>query len=517
MRLNALLQTCLCLAVVGCTSPPKDPGAHESSIGDQPTGDTDTAQPTEETEPPADDVDDTAAETPADTPADTAEGDSTPTVEAAPTETLTYDGSDESFRNPERGIHEWMDLNQNRWPDHAYEDGYTLSYAAALLEDFRDGPISDEYLDEMKEGLSLIADSGIKVFIRFKYNNGDGDDAPLEQVLEHIAQLGPVVTEYADVITHLEAGFIGYWGEWHTSTNDLDNDEAKQQILEALMDAVPDDMMVAVRTPMDKEALYGEPLTEDEAFTGTYKARLGHHNDCYLATESDAGTYHYTDIERWKDYVVEDTRFTPRGGDTCSARPEEDRGDCATALAEFESMHWSYLGATESLPHFDEWREAGCFDEIERRMGYRFRLVDAEVPPAVRPGGHFAFGVTLHNDGFAALFNPRPVKLVLAGDGGRYVLELDVDPRRWEAGDDHRVEATLQLPADMVAGDYTLSLALPDRSETLADDPRYAIRFANVDVWEAAEGVNVLGVIGVTDDAPGTVDADASTFGVIDD
>jgi len=494
MRLSALLQTWLCLVVAACTSQPKVPESHGNAIGEHATDDTDA-------EPPADTVD----------------GEPEDPVEPAPTETLTYDGTDESFMNPERGIHEWMDLNQNRWPDHAYEDGYTLAYAAALLEDYRDGPISDEYLGEMEEGLSLIADSGIKVFIRFKYNNGEGDDASLEQILEHIAQLGPIVTEYADVITHLEAGFIGYWGEWHSSTSGLDEDTAaQQQLLEALMDAVPDDMMVAVRTPMHKEALYGEPLTEDEAFTGTYKARLGHHDDCFLATESDAGTYDYTDIERWKAFVVEDTRFTPRGGDTCSARPEEDRGDCETALAELESMHWSYLGATESLPHFDDWREAGCFDEIERRMGYRFRLVDAEVPPMVRPGGHFEFGVTLHNDGFAALFNPRPVRLVLAGDSGRHVLDLDVDPRRWEAGDDHRIVATLQLPLDMVEGDYTLSLALPDRAEALADDPRYAIRFANVDVWDEGEGVNVLGVIGVTDDAPGTVDESAVTFGQID-
>ena len=519
MRLNVPLSIVSCLVLAACVSPAKTPEAPEApeTLETPPLQETttDDAADPEDTDAPGEPGEQSDTDAAGGT---TDSGDTEASGVPAPTETRTYEGTDASFMNPERGIHDWVDLNRNRWPEITYDAGYTLAYAAVLLEDYRDGPIDEGFLEELREGLSLISDSGIKVFLRFKYNNGEGDDAPLERVLEHIAQVGPVVTEHADVITHLEAGFIGYWGEWHSSTNGLDEDEdAQQQILEALMDAVPDDMMVAVRTPMHKEALYGEPLTEDEAHTGTYKARLGHHNDCFMATESDAGTYHYTDIERWKDYVVEDTRFTVRGGDHCSARPEEDRGDCTNTMAELESMHWSYLGVNDGLPHFDNWREEGCFDELERRMGYRFRLIDAELPPQVRPGGHFALGVTLHNEGFAALFNPRPVQLVLTGDGVRHVLTLDgVDARRWEAGEDHRIEGMLQLPADMVAGDYTLSLALPDRSAALADDPRYAVRFANVDVWDEASGVNVLGVIEVTDEAAGTVDTTAAAFGLID-
>jgi hypothetical protein len=440
-----------------------------------------------------------------------------PTGEPAPTETVAYEGTDEDFLNPERGIHDWVDLNNNRWPELSYEAGYTLAFAAVLLEDYKEGPIDEAFLDEMKEGLDLVAGSGIKVFLRFKYNNGSGDDASLEQILEHIAQVGPVVTEYADVITHLEAGFIGYWGEWHDSTHGLDDDvDAQQQILEALMDAIPEDMMVAVRTPMQKEAIYGEPLTEEEAYSGTYKSRVGHHDDCFMATETDAGTYHYDDVDLWKAYVEEDTRFTVRGGDHCSARPEEDRGDCTNTMAELESMHWTYLGVNDSLPHFENWKEEGCFDELKRRMGYRFRLIEADLPPAVRPGGHFAFRVALHNDGFASLFTPRPVQLVLAGEGGRYALTFeDVDPRRWEAGDDQELAATLQLPLDMAEGTYTLSLALPDKAASLADDPKYAVRFANVDVWDETAGSNLLGVIEVTDEAPGTVDEAAGAFEVI--
>ena len=74
---------------------------------------------------------------------------------------------------------------------------------------------------------------------------------------------------------------------------------------------------------------------------------------------------------------------------------------------------------------------------------------------------------------------------------------VDVDPRRWQPGE-HTFSATLSLPADLPPGDYRLALWLPDPAETLRDDPRYAIRFANENTWDAAHGWNVLGGVHVT-------------------
>jgi len=74
---------------------------------------------------------------------------------------------------------------------------------------------------------------------------------------------------------------------------------------------------------------------------------------------------------------------------------------------------------------------------------------------------------------------------------------VDVDPRRWQPGE-HTFSATLSLPADLPPGDYRLALWLPDPAETLRDDSRYAIRFANENTWDAAHGWNVLGGVHVT-------------------
>ena len=38
-------------------------------------------------------------------------------------------------------------------------------------------------------------------------------DATKTIILRHISQLGPIFTDYADVIDVIQAGFIGVWGK----------------------------------------------------------------------------------------------------------------------------------------------------------------------------------------------------------------------------------------------------------------------------------------------------------------
>ena len=45
------------------------------------------------------------------------------------------------------------------------------------------------------------------------------------------------------------------------------------------------------------------------------------------------------------------------------------------------------------------------------------------------------------------------------------------------------VVADVPVPADAGAGTYELGLALPDADPTLATDPRFSIRLANVGTW----------------------------------
>jgi hypothetical protein len=442
----------------------------------------------------------------------------TSNAEPAPTETVTYTGTDELFPNPERGFHGGVNLVTQTDYGFIADDGLTLARSYVRLDDYRDAPIPDSLLADLGVGFEAARTAGIKIVPRFAYNFGMDPDAPLARVLEHIGQLTPVLQANADVIAVLHAGFIGAWGEWHSSTNDLTDPANAKQIAEALLDALPASRMIQVRTPTAKEAMWGAALTPAEAWSGSYKARTGHLNDCFLCNDTDAGTYPSNDIETYKDFVAADTLFTPMGGETCAINEGSQRNDCPTTLAEMERLHWTYLNLNYYEPTIDRWRTDGCFDEIDRRLGYRFRLVEADVPPEVRPGGQFVLQVELHNDGFGHLYNARPLFAVLDDGTHRYDAELDhVDARTWPAGADSTFTARLELPADAPEGDYQLALWLPDEATNLRTNPSYSIRFANDAGWDGTNGYHVIGDVQVTDSAPGTSNDQATELSVLGD
>lgn len=84
-------------------------------------------------------------------------------------------------------------------------------------------------------------------------------------------------------------------------------------------------------------------------------------------------------------YLGEETRFVPKGGETCAVNPP--RSDCATALTELELLHFSYLNLSYHGEVLDRWRDQGCFDEMRDRLGYRLAVVEVARSECVRPGG----------------------------------------------------------------------------------------------------------------------------------
>jgi hypothetical protein len=434
--------------------------------------------------------------------------------ELAPTTAVTFTSTSEDFNNPERGFYQSSNVVNETSYDRVYADGYTLVYSYIRLDDYRDAAIPQSLFDDLETGLDAARAAGVKLILRFAYNFGpypDSEpDAPKARVLEHIAQAAPYLAEHEDVIAAMQAGFIGAWGEWHTSTNGLDNVADKQDILEALLDATPASRTVHVRYPPDKEAMYGGPLTVATAFDGSYAARTGHHNDCFLSSDTDVGTYPSNAIEQYKTYLEEETKFVPIGGETCAV---DARGTCAIATAEMARLHYSYLNRDYHTDVIDGWISGGCYDAIKRSLGYRLELSQASVPTAARPGGAFLLEVQLTNVGYAAPFNPRPLQVALVGGNGvARATVAGIDPRRWLPDAPIALRIEVRLPSDLDPGDYELGLALPDAATSIEGRPEYAIRFANDGTWDATTGVNALGTLHIDDSAPGDATADAATL-----
>lgn len=412
---------------------------------------------------------------------------------------VSYAGTDADLANPERGLMHYADCSGAPLVVGTLEgwrrDGVTQVFCMVYLREFRERDLDDAVLGLLQRQFDAVRAAGMTTILRFAYTDSEaGDDASPAQVLRHIAQLEPVLAANSSVIATLQAGFVGAWGEWYytqhfgnagrISAADAANRKA---VVDALLDALGPTRTVQLRTPGFKRSFHGpEALDPASAFDGSARARVGHHNDCFLAGPDDFGTYTDPAVER--PYLAADSTYLPVGGETCAVNAP--RSECASAIAEMTQFHWSYLNADYHPDVLAGWRSGGCMPEIQRRLGYRFVLTDGTFSSS---GRSVDVRFAVRNDGFSAPYNPRPAQLVLrAGSGAMTRLPLTTDPRRWAAGSVTTVTETVAVPADLPAGTYQLGLALPDATPALAEVPEYAIRTANADLWIAADGYNDL-------------------------
>jgi hypothetical protein len=418
--------------------------------------------------------------------------------------THNYHITDAPVLNPERGFFTPYQLPGNPGFSPVRATGNTLVHLNIRLDDWRETEIPQDVLDGFDTNFADIRDAGLKAIIRFSYNEGpypDSEpDASRAQILRHIEQLTPILQKNADVIAWAEAGFIGAWGEWHTSTNGLDNLTDKRDILNALVKAIPN-RYVQVRYPANIIEMYPQPLD-------AVAARVAHHNDCFLSSDTDVGTYErdgVNTIERDQTYLAELTRFTPMSGETCAPNPP--RSECASAIQEMELLHFSAINEAYHKGILRSWDAdaGGCLEEISNRLGYRLSLTSAAFNEQVRPGGLLQLTVNLANSGFASLVNARTLYVVLVGQNSipPYTVKLELDPRTWQPGSSS-FTAKIRLPSRMAEGDYNLALWLPDEAEALQMNPLYAVQFANEETWEEATGYNILGKVNVDSSVTGS-------------
>jgi len=228
-------------------------------------------------------------------------------------------------------------------------------------------------------------------------------------------------------------------------------------------------------------------VTEVNAYTQSSTSRVGHHNDCFLASRDDYGTYQDISIE--KDYLENDSRFVVVGGETCNP---SIYSECPNANEELERFHWSYLNIDYHRGVLNSWREGNCYEEIVRRLGYRFSLVDGQFD--IYSGNERALGLslTLSNDGYAAPYNPRDVEIIMKHESGaEFTSTIDSDPRFWLPGK-HKIKTLIKFAPDAPEGNYSLYLKLAPPEESLYDNPFYSIRLANKDIWDPERGFNLL-------------------------
>jgi hypothetical protein len=456
----------------------------------------------------------------------------------------------------------WWTLDARRYEPH----GLTLAQTYCYLDGFADAPISEAKLLLLDRSLDRVRREGLKAVLRFAYEKDtERRGGPtLDRILSHIEQLKPLIRKHAGAIFVLQAGFVGAWGEWHSSTRRLEEDHgALAAIVAAVLDALPPDRMTQVRVPKYKRWVLSRPpfaggaLAVDArtAHGGTPAARIGFHDDGFLAGNSDGGTW--TEGPRFAapgnpefDGMTAESPFVPVDGELFWS----DQGgkiDGLRAAVRLRLHHYSSFSLAHSyseregkpfsiddwmrapltaaqarearLPVSDGWFDDGAggesprtaFEYIRDHLGYRLELRTARFPGALKAGEPVSVRIEIVNRGFAAPCNPRPVVLALIGADER-VAPLPsegegIDPRRWQPhtpGDPefrpivHGAELRARVPADLAPGRYSLGLWLPDAAPELRLDARYTVRLANRDApwWTDREGhygIHLLGIVEV--------------------
>ena len=416
--------------------------------------------------------------------------------------------TDAKFPNPERGFYTVKDYHSNssealisaKAVESQRALNRTIFYNGYYPKDYMEGHIGEEFLQIIRTNMQTLRDNGAKCVLRFAYSDSENEypwDPTLEVVLTHIEDVKPILQEYGDVILTFQAGFVGVWGEWYYTQNFVSNPDTpeehalRKQVTDAMLAALPKDRTISLRTPMFKRMMYADSytdtLTVETAYNGSDRARIGGFNDCFGASANDQGTFKNAETrEFWK----KDSRYTFMGGETCAL---SSYCKCEQSLKDMEEYHWTYLNSAYNGQVLKRWRDDGCMDEIERRLGYRLHISDIYHTPAAVAGEDFNVVLKIRNTGFAAPVNPRAAELVFVdGKGKKTVYELnDVDPRYWFAGEAITLDRMIKIPAD-ASGECTLYLNLPDPKVTLHDNPRFSIRLANEGVWNEETGYNKI-------------------------
>jgi hypothetical protein len=410
---------------------------------------------------------------------------------------LTYTEDTANFPNPERGFFIETGVSLTDLQNARKNLGMTLVRVMYQLDNYTASSLPQSVLDGITSDYAVLRQAGAKMIPRFAYNSGECRDASLSQILSHIDQLTPVLRANSDVIAFIEAGFIGRWGEWHhyqcSDPYNQENNSTRQQVLFKLLDAVPD-RMVAVRYNLYKRQIFGTdaPLGPDSAFSGSRRARTGAHNDCFRADITDAGTYADNDIEWEKNFLSQDNRYVPQGGETCGASAYST---CDSAMKDLKRMHWDAINSSYEATVLNSWSSGGCMSTIRKSLGYRLKLSSGQFQDSVRPGNTFSGTLTLSNIGWGKIYNFRGCELVFRELAlkNTFRVTLSQDPRRWCMTDSlSTIQIAATIPSATPAGSYAVFLNLPDTAGRLRGRPEYSIRLANKNVWEDSTGFNSL-------------------------
>lgn len=365
------------------------------------------------------------------------------------------------------------------------------------------GPLSAGMLTSINSGIAAYGGSGMRLIIRFTYNFGPigpgAMDAPINVISTHIDQLAPILLQNKDLIFALEAGFIGTWGEWHSSTNGNDTAAAQKVVLDKELNYFNGVFPVLVRYP-------GNLIT----YTGsiTPPLGLGLHDDFYASNSDDGATWNpcaggyclpnYS-ASQLMSYAAEVSTNTMFVGEFGGLYPVLQTCDALDAYS--YTLHPQSITIFPGADIGTELQNEGCAQSFYNRVGTRIVLQRAAIIGNPIPGGQLFVALTIMNAGYGRVIRQRPVTLVLI-QTGRAVAQIPIpvqnlDLRTLQSFASETFQFEAALPTTLQSGPVSVALLIPDPAPSLSSIPAYALPFNSLDqngnpIFDPTTGYNYI-------------------------
>ena len=338
-------------------------------------------------------------------------------------DTKNYKEIESDLRNPDRGwyFQKGGDYSYVSHLDIEQRDNITLMRLYFSLYEFQNKSIDVYTLDRFERILIKANKVGIKIIPQFYYHYGDPKkekrkkkevksgrwiSPTQETILKHIEQVSQIINKNKDSIAYIHAGFIGSWGEWHSDQYGDGYKGSKKKfrkkIIEKYLNELDKDIYIALRYPSDHKRM--KDLTGYE--------RLGLHNDC--------ANYKWDTYPKYKAY--EFIMNTPMDGETCELPPKTSY-ECKDMKIYFKKYQFDSHNISNWSGAIDRWKKGGCFEEIGKKLGYRFVIKSSKLID-----GYIYFKVS--NVGWGKSFKSRKVSIKV--DGKIYKSQIDI--KNWKPG-----------------------------------------------------------------------------------
>ena len=392
---------------------------------------------------------------------------------------------------------------------------FDISDFSGRVNKNEDLELTSSALNDIRAVLKAYRDNEKTVIVRFAYDpgyEGEKDDngkykviEPLEwsTVISHVNALCPILKDYADIITAVECGMLGPYGEMHGTpfAEDKKDEKLRGYIVELMKTFMAGlkgtDLPLLVRQPRfiycyltDNTSYDGRhvpaavtPVYDDDLY------RIGLYNDGYLDTESDSGTFKTEDGRDAEIAFMEPfTNHTPYGGEMIGLY------DLENGITQFENVHLSFLNIGWNANFFAKlddgsykYKDEKMFTYLLKHMGYRYVLTSS-VFDYYEDGKTLGINLSFKNNGFANLpyHRRKTVKLYFVSSGTEpsgTETYISTDGDLFTGQDKISVKANV---SSINKGKYDVYARLCD------ENGKFPIELAN-DIWNAKLRANKIG------------------------